>query len=209
MFWVQWLAMNILDDIGWECFVVFKCILPPSLVLILDDEGCCCCCSWCQCLQTSLCPLRLSLLWYLRIFFIHLFVPWDSSCSDTWGWCLGSSACARRCSDTCPLPPSPGLRNILFRGCEISKVSFVSPAWWQMFVLVVVKNQSLSSSGHSDNTWSWITLLLWMFALISSWTWKHQTWQWLCRIFWPVDQAFVSILMICYDHMICLACPIH
>ena len=137
--------------------------LETSLTLILQDF---------LYISSSLeTPLTL----VLKDFFIHLFVPSDSSCSDTWGWCLGSSACARRCSDTCPLPPSPGLRNILFRGCEISKVSFVSPTWWQMFVLVVVKNQGLSSSGHSDNTWSWITLLLWMFALISSWTWNHQT----------------------------------
>ena len=57
----------------------------------------------------------------------------------------------------------------------LRNIKIVFCLWWQMFVLVAVKNQGLSSSGHSYKTWSWITLLLWMFALISSWTWKDQT----------------------------------
>ena len=56
---------------------IFRCfqMYPPSFSCSdTDDEGCCCsccccCCYWCQCLQTSLRPLRLLLLWYLRIFF--------------------------------------------------------------------------------------------------------------------------------------------
>ena len=170
-----WPWLNILDDIGWgqECFVVFKCILHPSLVLILDNEGCCCswccccCCSWCQCLQTSLRPLRLLLLWYLRIF---LYI--SSSLQTPLALILEDDVLDLR------LVLKDALARVLcllhldwetfYFG--ISKVSFVSQTWRQMFNLMVVKNQSLSTSGHSDNTWSWITLLLWMFALISSWT---------------------------------------
>ena len=100
---------------------------------------------------TSLRPLRLLLLWYLRmmswIFGLCSKMLWHVSfASFTW------------------------IEKQLFRGCEISKMSFVSPTWRQMFYLIVVKIKVWAVLAILIFTWSWITLLLWMFALISSWT---------------------------------------
>ena len=95
---------------------------------------------------------------FLLLFIRCLSVLWDSSCSGTWGWCPGSSACAQKCFDTYPSPLSPEKKQVHDKCHE--KI----PSW-----MMLIKMMMLAKI--NDNTWSWITLLLCMFALISSWTW--------------------------------------
>ena len=97
---------------------------------------------------------------FCLLFLKRLFVLWDSSCSGTWGWCPGSSACAQKCFGTYPSPLSPEKKQVQNKCHE----KIEGPSW-----MMLIKMMMLTKI--NDNTWSWITLLLCMFALISSWTW--------------------------------------
>ena len=73
--------------------------------------------------ESSITMKIVATLWCLLLVLRCLFVPWGSSCSGTWGWCPGSSACARKCFGTCPSPLSPAhLSNLR---------SILKIKWWQ------------------------------------------------------------------------------
>ena len=95
---------------------------------------------------------------FCLLFLKRLFVLWDFSCSGTWGWYPGSSACARKCFGTYPSPLSPEKKQVHDKCHE--KI----PSWMMLIKMVMLTT-------INDNTWSWMTLLLCMFALISSCTW--------------------------------------
>ena len=97
---------------------------------------------------------------FCLLFLKRLFVLWDSSCSGIWGWYPGSSACAQKCFGTYPSPLSPEKKQVHDKCHE----KIEGPSWMMLIKMVMLTK-------INDNTWSWITLLLCMFALISSWTW--------------------------------------
>ena len=123
---------------------------------------------------------------FLLLFIRCLSVLWDSSCSGTWGWCPGSSACAQKCFGRCPSPPSPSHVN---RSILNQMMTAMTSLLMMLMKKKVVKTMvQVMMSLTMKYRWCWFWFW-WRWC----WCWRQSPdLEWLCSFVYLPWSALVS-----------------